>query len=274
MADTLKYISFGSGSSGNCSMLWDSTEALIIDAGVGTRMLKKYFREYGISLPPFTSILITHDHADHVKCVGSLSHEHTLSVYATQAVHDGIDKNYCVNRKVPSGLRHYVDYEKAVEIGNFRVTPFPVPHDSTDNVGYQVEWQDKVFVIITDAGCVTESMAAHIRQANYLVLEANHDLEMLDQGPYPYILKQRIKSDTGHLSNVDCAKALIQFATPSLKHVWLCHLSQENNHPVLAEKTVEQLLREHGVVAGKNFKLDVLRRRGVTGIFELEDVTE
>ena len=267
MTDTLKYISFGSGSSGNCYMLWNSTEALIIDAGVGTRMLKKYFKDYGVSLPPLTSILITHDHADHVKCVGSLSHEHALSVYATLAVHNGIDKNVCVNRKVPNSLRHYVEYERTVEIGSFRVTPFPVPHDSTDNVGYQVEWQGVNFVIITDAGCVTEAMAEHIRQADYLVLEANHDVEMLDNGPYPYVLKQRIKSDAGHLSNADCAKALIQYATPRLRHVWLCHLSQENNHPVLAQKTVEQLLREHGIVAGKDFEIDVLRRRGVTGSF-------
>jgi phosphoribosyl 1,2-cyclic phosphodiesterase len=255
-------------------MLWNSTEALIFDAGVGTRMLKKYFRDYGISLPPFTSILVTHDHADHVKCVGSLSHEHSLSVYATLAVHEGIDKNYCVNRKVSNGLRHYVDYEKTIEIGSFSVTPFLVPHDSTDNVGYQVVWRDVTFVIITDAGCVTENMAEHIRKANYLVLEANHDIEMLDQGPYPYILKQRIKSDTGHLSNMECARALIQYATPLLKHVWLCHLSQENNHPVLAQKTVEQLLRENGIVPGKDFKIDVLRRRGVTGIFELDDAIE
>ena len=269
MTETLRYISFGSGSSGNSSLLWTSTDALFIDAGVGTRMLKKYFREYGISLPPFCSILVTHDHADHVKSVGSLSHEHGLPVYATAAVHDGIDKNYCVSRKVQMASRRYVDYERTEQLGDFMVTPFHVPHDSRDNVGYEIVWHDTCFVIITDAGCVTDQMATHIRRANFLVLEANHDIEMLERGPYPPILKQRIKSNTGHLSNADCAETLVAHATPLLHHVWLCHLSQENNHPVLAEKTVEQTLRAHGIVVGVDFQLDVLRRRGVTGIFEL-----
>ncbi len=269
MTETLRYISFGSGSSGNCSLLWTSTDALFIDAGVGTRLLKKYFAEYGVSLPPFCSILVTHDHADHVKCVGALCHDHSLPVYATAAVHNGIDRNYCVSRKVPVGYRKYLTYGQTENVGAFRVTPFRVPHDSTDNVGFQIMWNNVCFVIITDAGCVTTDMAEYIHRANYLVIEANHDLEMLDSGPYPMILKERIKSDTGHLSNVNCGQAIVQYASPQLRHVWLCHLSQENNHPVLAQKTVETILRSNGIVCGVDFRLDVLRRRGVTGVFDL-----
>ncbi|MCR4919183.1 MAG: MBL fold metallo-hydrolase [Prevotella sp.] len=274
MNETLRYISFGSGSSGNCSLLWTSTDALFIDAGVGIRLLKKYFAEYGVSLPHFCSILVTHDHADHVKCVGALCHDHSLPVYATAAVHHGIDRNYCVGRKVPAAYRRYLSYGQTEEVGAFRVTPFRVPHDSTDNVGFQIMWNNVCFVIITDAGCVTEEMAEHIRQANYLVIEANHDIEMLDNGPYPRILKERIKSDTGHLSNTACAQAVLQNATPKLRHVWLCHLSQENNHPVLAQKTMEATLRNNGIIVGIDFKLDVLRRRGVTGVYYLDPANE
>jgi len=105
--------------------------------------------------------------------------------------------------------------------------------------------------------------------ANYLVLEANHDEEMLAQGPYPAYLKARIRSGKGHLSNRQCADALVTYASPQLQHVWLCHLSEENNHPELARKTIETVLRGFGIVAGTDFKMDILNRLTPTGVFVL-----
>lgn len=122
---------------------------------------------------------------------------------------------------------------------------------------------------MTDVGHLTEEMLGYIGEANYLVLEANHDVEMLLRGTYPQYLKERIMGQFGHLSNADCAKALAENATGNLRHVWLCHLSEENNHPELARKTVEQTLRSYGIVAGKDFQVDVLRRKMPTGVFEL-----
>ena len=122
---------------------------------------------------------------------------------------------------------------------------------------------------MTDAGHVTEEMKGYIKEANYLVLEANHDEEMLIGGPYPQYLKERVQSDKGHLSNKACAIALAENASQELRHVWLCHLSQENNHPELARKTVEFILGSYGIVAGKDFKLDVLKRKTPSDIFDL-----
>jgi phosphoribosyl 1,2-cyclic phosphodiesterase len=122
---------------------------------------------------------------------------------------------------------------------------------------------------MTDAGQVTPEMGKYLERAQYLVIEANHDPEMLADGPYPPHLKVRIKSQTGHLCNVDCAEAIARYMTEQLQHVWLCHLSEENNHPELARKTVESVLRSYGIVAGKDFQLDVLKRTMPTGIFEL-----
>ena len=266
----LRFISFGSGSSGNCYGLFtDGGDALLIDAGVGVRSLKKYAKNYGLPLASVHHLLITHDHADHIKCAGSLSYEQQLPVYATETVHQGIDRNYCVARKVDSGLRRYITPGKTVELDSFCVTPFTVPHDSSDNVGYQIEAQGITFCIITDAGCVTEEMGAFISRANYLVLEANHDVEMLQNGPYPQHLKVRIQSATGHLCNAACAEAIARYMTEGLRHVWLCHLSQENNHPELARKTVESILREYGIVAGADLQLDVLKRTMPTGPYDL-----
>ena len=265
----LKFISFGSGSSGNCYFLYTEDDGLLIDTGVGVRTLKKHFRDYGLSLSQVHHVLITHDHADHIKCIGSLSHDYHLPVYATSAVHKGIDRNYCVTKKVAQELRHQLSYEEKIEIGAFQVTPFHVPHDSSDNVGYLIEAEGTRFCIMTDVGHVTEEMAQFIGKANYLVIEANHDREMLQQGPYPEHLKARIVSGTGHLNNVQCGEAIAKNASIELRHVWLCHLSEENNHPELARKTVESVLRSYGIVVGKDFELEVLKRTKPTGIYEL-----
>lgn len=265
----LKFISFGSGSSGNCYFLYTETDGLMIDVGVGIRTLKKHFKDYGLKMPQIHRVLITHDHADHIKSVGSISYDLQLPVYATEKVHKGIDRNYCVQRKVSSDKRCKVTAGVTEQMGEFQVTPFHVPHDSSDNVGYFIVVGDTSFCIITDAGSVTDEMQQYIARAQYLVIEANHDKEMLMQGPYPPYLKSRILSTTGHLSNDDCGEAIAQNATNRLRHVWLCHLSEENNHPELARKTVESVLRSYGIVAGKDFELEVLKRTVPTGIFEL-----
>lgn len=265
----LKFISFGSGSSGNCYLLYTERDALLIDAGVGVRMLKKYFSNYGLSLRIVHNILITHDHADHVKSVGSLSGEYGLPVYATEEVHRGIERNYCVRRKVDQASKHFVEKGKTFIMGDFEVTPFAVPHDSADNVGYRIVCGSVVFCLITDVGHITDEIKSFIHLANYLVLEANYDAEMLMDGAYPQYLKERINCPTGHLSNRDCAVALAENATTALKQVWLCHLSEENNHPELARKTVESILHSYGIVPGKDFGLEVLKRRTPSEIYTL-----
>ena len=265
----LKFISFGSGSSGNCYYLATENEALIVDAGVGVRQLKKHYRDYGVSLSRIHQILITHDHADHIKSVGSLSHECQVPVYATALVHQGIERNYCVQRKVAPELKRVIEKDVTLELGGFRVTPFGVPHDSNDNVGYFIEAGGTDMCIITDAGEVTDTMKTFIGRAHHLVIEANHDLEMLMQGPYPQYLKVRIRSSMGHLSNTDCGQALAENMGEQLRHVWLCHLSEENNHPELARKTVDATLRSYGIIPGKDILLEVLKRKVPSEVYEL-----
>ena len=265
----LKFISFGSGSSGNCYYLGTATDALMIDIGIGLRTLKKHCRDYGISLSDVKHVLITHDHADHIKSVGSFSHDYTLPVYATPKVHMGIDHNYCITRKVADNMKMMLTVGEEVQIGEFLVRPFKVPHDATENVGYEIHVEGATFVIITDVGCITDDIKEAISHADYLVIEANHDVEMLANGPYPAYLKQRIQSESGHLSNDSCGRALAENMTERLKHVWLCHLSEENNHPELARKTVETILRSYGIIPGKDMELEVLRRTMPTGAYEL-----
>lgn len=270
----LKFISFGSGSSGNCYLLYTAHDGLMIDIGVGIRSLKKYFNDYGIPMTQMRRVLITHDHADHIKSVGSLSYSFGLPVYATELVHHGIEQNYCVTRKVDAASKHFVVPGETQELGEFRVTSFKVPHDSRENVGYMIEAENVSFCIVTDAGEVTEEMGRYISKADYLVIEANHDVQMLQSGPYPDYLKRRIHSGIGHLSNEACGDAIAHYMSENLKQVWLCHLSEENNHPELARKTVESILRSYGIVVGKDLELVVLKRTKPTGIFELGDTKQ
>ncbi len=265
----VKFISFGSGSSGNCYYLATDNDALLIDIGVGLRGLRKYCKDYGVNLQGVHHVLVTHDHADHIKSVGSFSHDYSCPVYATREVHEGINRNYCVTKKVTAELKKFVEKGQPQQIGDFLVTPFAVPHDSSDNVGYCIEVEGITFCVMTDVGRVIDEMKPFIQRANYLVIEANHDVEMVKNGPYPQFLKDRILSGTGHLNNRACAEALAENMSEELKHVWLCHLSEENNHPELARKTVETVMRGYGIIAGKDFELEVLKRQTPMGPYEL-----
>jgi len=164
----LKFLSFGSGSSGNCYLLYTGTDCLMIDCGVGIRSLKKHFHNYGLQLSMVHNVLITHDHADHVKSVGSISGDLHLPVYTTEDVHRGISRNWCVRRKIDSQLAKNLVKGKEIMIGAFRVTPFGVPHDSTDCVGYSIECGGIRFTLVTDCGHITEDIAHYISISNYL----------------------------------------------------------------------------------------------------------
>lgn len=237
----------------------------MIDSGVGVRLLKRSFHDYGISFSDIGNIFVTHDHADHVKAVGAISNECGIPVYTTHDVHKGIQKNYCVRKKIdPSHIR-IIEKGDSIEIGEFRVTSFEVPHDSNDNVGYRIETQGVNFCIMTDIGHVTDDIRTNISLADYLVIEANHDEDMLASGPYPQYLKERVAGPNGHLSNKLCGQAIAENASEKLKQIWLCHLSEENNHPELARKTVESEINSRGL----SIKVDVLKRKKPTGFFDL-----
>lgn len=270
----LKFLCFGSGSSGNCYYLEneDTQEAILIDAGVGIRKMKRFTKEFGIDMSKIKGLVITHDHADHVKAAGCISNELNIFTYTTEKIHRAMANNFG-NTASQKGINPAnaisIDKEEEFTIGGFHITAFPIPHDSTENVGYEICCGGKKFTIMTDVGMPTDTIKKYIGKANYLVLEANYDEEMLKDGPYPQILKDRITSGTGHLSNSQCANLLLENLHPELSNVWLCHLSEENNHPELAKKTVEYHLRTFGIIAGKDFELEVLKRQTPSGPWEL-----
>ncbi len=267
----LKFICLGSGSSGNGYYLWTENGGILIDAGVGYKTLMRHLQTFAIPMAQMQAVFITHDHADHIKSVGKLASEFGKMIYATSQVHEGIARNYCVSPRVRQEHRTCIETDVPVTIGDFTITAFPVPHDSTDCVGFRVEACGVCFCLITDVGHVTERIKEEVSKANYLVLESNHDHEMLMAGTYPAYLKGRIAGPTGHLNNTEAGELLANSSSPALKHVWLCHLSEENNHPELARKTVDTILRSYGIAPGTDFLLDVLRRKVPSEIYVLSD---
>ena len=259
----LNFVSFGSGSSGNCYYIFTEDEGFLIDAGIGLRTFKKLFMEYGFKQNRISCLLLTHDHADHSKSSGSFSKSLNLPIYATQLTFKGIDGNDSIRKKPEPINRNYIAKGSPFNIGTFTITPFDVPHDSLDCVGYRIEHNGVVLCLITDVGEMTTTIGEIISQADYLIIEANYDELMLANGNYPPYLKQRIKSGNGHLSNKMCGQALKLFASEKLRSVYLCHLSQENNTPDLAVKTVSSSIENVPIIA--------LKRKGVSGPFKLYD---
>lgn len=239
----IKFFCLSSGSDSNCFYLGVKDYGILIDAGLGVRKTIERLSRNGVSIDSIKAIFITHDHIDHVRAVASLGERRGVPVFATEGTIRGINNRDCIKPKLDSCVR-YITKESPIKIGIFEVTAFEIPHDAYDCVGYSVRVFDKVFTFLTDLGHITDKASQHIAQTNYLVIEANHDIELLNNNPnYPQSLKERIKGDFGHLSNQQTAEYLVHNLTSTTSHIWLCHLSLENNTPEMAYKSVAEVVK-------------------------------
>jgi len=283
--DAIQFISFGSGSSGNCSYVGDRTGGFLVDAGVDPAVVEQVLREHGIDMTRVRGIILTHDHGDHVRFVYTFlrNHRHMLA-YCTPKIMNGILRRHSISRRIR-------DYHRAIykefefKIGNFVITPFEVSHDGTDNCGFFLMHGTSAMAIATDLGCITERVSYYMSRVNFMVIESNYDLEMLRTGSYPDYLKARIVADRGHLDNEVSAQFAADVWSPALSHIFLCHLSHDNNRPEKAlgayraafqdkhpELSVGDGLREHlsdvQVIALPRFDatpLYVLRAKSAVG---------
>ncbi len=271
----LRFLSLSSGSSGNCYYLGTVQYAILIDAGIPLRTIQKVLRENGLSFSKIMAVLITHDHTDHIRSAGSLGELYHLPVYSTKAVHSGMERNYGMSKKLSAASRRILerDVEFAIPGTDFRLTPFTVPHDSTDNVGYYIEFGSVSnpvrFCLATDVGFVTPDIRHYLGMADHVVMESNHDIDMLMNGPYPQYLKKRVRGEGGHMSNRECAELIHDIYHEGLKHVFLCHLSHENNDPDLAYRTAAKALQSEGARVGEDIVLSVLMRNSPSRVYTL-----
>lgn len=245
-----------SGSSGNCLLMSDGKTHILVDAGISARRITKALKELGVEPAELAGILVTHEHSDHIAGIATLTKQLGLPVYASRAAARQLSYRIAF---IESCL-HTFHPGESFEVGSFGVESYPTSHDTAESVGYAVTCGGRKAAVVTDLGIVTDDVRAGIRGAHLAVVEANHDVEMLRSGPYPYYLKSRILGDHGHLCNED-GGALARLAVEDGAHtVVLAHLSAENNSPSVAHRVVKTCLNAAGVDTEKDILLEVAPR--------------
>lgn len=244
----LRFISFGSGSSGNCSYVGTPECGLLIDAGVDNNFVNAELARNGISLKSIRGIILTHDHADHVRySYAILRRNPHMLLYATNRTIDGMLRRHNISRRIKD-YHSPIFKEHDYRFGDITVTPFETSHDGSDNVGFCIRLADTTFVVATDMGEITERADHYMRMATALMIEANYDDALLAAGRYPEYLKARIRGPRGHMDNAVTARYLTETYRPELRHILLCHLSEDNNTPETAVATVLNSLRTISVM--------------------------
>jgi phosphoribosyl 1,2-cyclic phosphodiesterase len=232
-----------SGSSGNAALLATGKTRILVDAGLSMRELAKRLAAIGEDLAHIDAILITHEHSDHVSGLPVLARSKKLhaTIYMTHLTAPAIDWG-----ESPPRLEAF-QAGACFRIGDIEVQSFSIPHDAIDPVGFCFEAEGVRIGVATDLGYIPESIKFHLRRTNLLMLEANHDLDMLKVGPYPWSVKQRVMSRVGHLSNLVVSDFLMQDLNSSTEHLMLGHLSELNNHPAIVRLVATQALEQRGL---------------------------
>ena len=245
---TIKFKSFSSGSCGNCYFLGIFGEdggceaGVLIDAGFSPRRLKKELERDGLGFDDFAGLLVTHDHNDHIRSLGSYCKHLGKPVWTPPGLAGALARHYITGEHYGKCRRVLSPGWNDLVPGRIRAQYFEVPHDATYTVGYALLLDGYRFVIMTDIGRMVPQALGFARQADTVVIESNYDLEMLRRGPYPKDLQDRICGGRGHLSNAECAEALHAFVHPGLRNIFLCHLSEHNNPPALAYRASAKVL--------------------------------
>lgn len=253
----IKVCSLFSGSSGNCVFISSGETSILVDAGVSGKRVEEALDQIGESIKSISAIVITHEHNDHISGAGILARRHKIPIYANQRTWDAMR---------PFLGKIQPDYIRVTEvcrrfcIGDIDILPFPIPHDAACPVGYNFFIDDKKVTIATDIGHVTDELMGWLEKSYIILLESNHDIEMLKTGRYPWPLKQRIMGDLGHLCNENTGKVVAHLVENGTKFVLLGHLSKENNYPELAYQTVCNALAERKIYPDKDVFLDVAYR--------------
>lgn len=233
----MELCSIASGSSGNCICAGSDACHILIDAGISGRRIEKGLNSLGLKTGEIQAILITHEHIDHIAGLGVLSRHYGIPLYATEGTIEAVKKTKSVG-VIEEGLFHIVKPQEAFTIGDLTIEPIAVSHDAAAPAAYKVMHQQKAAAVMTDLGKYDETIVEKLKKLDVLLLEANHDIRMLEAGSYPYVLKKRILGEKGHLSNESSGRLLSEVLHDDFKAVVLGHLSKENNYPELAYETV------------------------------------
>lgn len=252
----MKICSLASGSRGNSLLVESKYQRILIDAGLSALQIKSRLESIKIEPDSINAIILTHAHRDHVIGANTFSRQYGIPIYGHPDTLDELTFLLNGNKKI-------VPWKGPFSIGDIDLEPFRVSHDAFPTVGYLISHQNKKMAVCTDLGIVTPEVKDSIKLAQFIILESNHDPEMLLNGPYPWELKERIASRVGHLSNHDCGTFLKSILHGNVQKILLAHLSQENNTPIIARQTVLDYLRikDESIV-------EVIEQQKISAIFE------
>ena len=255
----IKFCSLISGSSGNCTFISSGDTKLLIDCGMSGKNLEKLLSLIDVRPSDINAMLITHEHTDHVRGAGVVCRRYNIPIAATQKTHMAMDIG-----NISDENRILINPYEDFEIGNIGIKAFSIPHDAADPVGYSFFAENKKYTLATDMGNMSDRLLDEIKGSHSVILESNHDVEMLRIGPYPYPLKQRILGDFGHLSNELAAQTALALVKSGTQNIMLGHLSENNNTPEIAQLETYNVLTQAGVKVGTDVSLCVARRHNIT----------
>ncbi|WP_243302470.1 MBL fold metallo-hydrolase [Geothrix oryzisoli] len=237
----MHYAALASGSKGNCHALSEDGLTLLIDAGISLLQIRRRMEILGLDSNSVRALALTHEHSDHIGAVGVILRNTDWAILATAATRTAVERIQGID--IPPSRWIEVEAGRSCSWEGWHLRPFALPHDAEDPVAYRIEAGGQAAAVVTDLGHPTALVADHLQDLDLLVLEANHDVDMLREGSYPPQLKARILSRVGHLSNAAMAELLGRALSPRLKQVVLAHLSESNNDPALARFAAEEILR-------------------------------
>ena len=263
----MKFCSLYSGSSGNSIFIASDNTRVLIDAGLAGKKIDEALKHIGEEASSIDGIFITHEHIDHIKGVGVLSRKYDIPIYANDNTWAVMEKNI---GKIKEHNIRIMDRRSSIAIKDLEIRSFNIPHDAIAPVGYTVSSGGKNASVVTDFGVFTEEIRDNIIDSDIILLESNHDINMLRMGPYPYKLKLRVLGENGHLSNEDCGSAIVSLLkNDKKKQIVLGHLSGTNNHPDLAYQTVVDVLSANGIRPGDDVILQLASRHNPSEIILL-----
>ncbi|MDE5717221.1 MAG: MBL fold metallo-hydrolase [Lachnospiraceae bacterium] len=265
----MRLCSIASGSSGNCVYVGSDTTHLLMDVGISGKRTEAGLAELGLTMKDIDGICITHEHADHISGLGVLSRKYGVPVYATRGTLEAI-RNSTSLGKIDESLFRVITPDERCTIKDISLYPVRTSHDAADPVAYRIDYDGRRIGLITDLGCYNDYTVECLRNLDLLYLEANHDVHMLQVGPYPYYLKQRILGERGHLSNESAGKLLSRLLHDNMQAIVLGHLSKENNLPELAYESVRvEVTMSDTEYSGNDFPLYVAKRDTVSEVIEV-----
>ncbi len=264
----IEFCSLSSGSTGNTSFLRVKDTCVLIDAGNTLKYTVDALSHIGVNPPDISAIFITHEHSDHINAAGALSRKFGYELYMNQNTYLAAKKKL---GKIDESKIKLFKTGSDFDYKGIGVNTVEVSHDAAETVSYSFEGKGYKVSVMTDLGVVSDEAINHVKGSDILVLEANHDEEMLKAGSYPYTLKKRVLSSKGHLSNLDSSKFLIDVMNKDrVSHVLLSHLSMENNLPELAYETFRYSLSEDNIAVGKDVILDLTYRNKLSKLYRIK----